>query len=136
MWPSFTGFASRDQVHVHAMLLAVEPVQHLVAVRHLAAIVYGVHCCSVLCSVSLLHLLLNLVRHSAGRRSGYRGRLRTAANLVPQQAPTTAPTPVPSRRSRSFAGLVRVTCTSRHSCRESCGLCWAVTLSTSAPRER
>src|SRR2546423_14356693 len=77
-------------LHVHAMLLAVESVHHLVAVRHLAAAVHGGALLpGAGVGVSLLHLLLNLVaRIAAGRRSGYRaqGLTAAAANLVAKPA--------------------------------------------------
>src|SRR5437879_8151684 len=73
------------------MLLAVEPVHHLVAGRHLAAVVHGG---ALLLGrgvgIPLLHLLLNLVAGiAARRRSGYgcEGFTAAAANLVAQEAP-------------------------------------------------
>src|SRR5437016_9699350 len=72
------------------MLLAVEPVHHLVAVRHFAAVVHGgALLLGAGVGVSLLHLLLDLVAGiAARRRSGHRGQglAAAAANLVAEQA--------------------------------------------------
>src|SRR5438105_12926915 len=72
------------------MLLAVEPVHHLVAVRHLAAVVHGgALLLGAGVGVSLLHLLLDLVAGiAARRRSGHRAQGRAAGARNPFGAAT------------------------------------------------